>query len=90
MLKITTSKKYRTQFKKQTAQDQDLIDEVVFKLASGKILEQRFYDHQLKGKYSQYRECHAKPDLLLIYQINNDVLELYLMQVGSHSELFNK
>ena len=90
MLKITTSKKYRTQFKKQTAQDQDLIDEVVFKLASGEILEQKFYDHQLKGKYSQYRECNVKPDLLLIYQINNDVLELYLMQVGSHSELFNK
>ena len=42
MLKITTSKKYRTQFKKQTAQDQDLIDEVVFKLASGEILEQKF------------------------------------------------
>lgn len=90
MLKITTSKKYRTQFKKQTAQDQDLIDEVVFKLASGEILEQKFYDHQLKGKYSRYRECHVKPNLLLIYQINNDVLELYLMQVGSHSELFNK
>ena len=90
MLKITTSKKYRTQFKKQTAQDQDLIDEVVFKLASGEILEQKFYDHRLKGKYSQYRECHVKPNLLLIYQINNDVLELYLMQVGSHSELFNK
>ena len=90
MLKITTSKKYRTQFKKQTTQDQDLIDEVVFKLASGEILDQKFYDHALKGKYSQYRECHVKPNLLLIYQINNDVLELYLMQVGSHSELFNK
>ena len=90
MLKITTSKKYRTQFKKQNAQDQDLIDEVVFKLASGEILDQKFYDHQLKGKYSRYRECHVKPNLLLIYQINNDVLELYLMQVGSHSELFNK
>ena len=90
MLKITTSKKYRTQFKKQTAQDQDLIDEVVFKLASGEILEQKFYDHQLKGKYSQYRECHVKPDLLLVYVIRDDVLELYLAATGRHSELFNK
>ena len=84
------SKKYRTQFKKQASQDQDLIDEVVFKIANGETLEQKLCDHALKGKYSQYRECHVKPDLLLIYQIIDDVLELYLMQVGSHSELFNK
>ncbi|QPH94800.1 type II toxin-antitoxin system YafQ family toxin [Campylobacter concisus] len=90
MLKITTSKKYRTQFKKQTPQDQDLIDEVVFKIANGETLEQKLCDHALKGKYSQYRECHIKPDLLLIYQIIDDVLELNLMQVGSHSELFSK
>jgi mRNA interferase YafQ len=90
MLKITTSKKYRTQFKKQTAQDQDLIDEVVFKIANGEILEQKLCDHALKGKYSQYRECHIKPDLLLVYAIKDDVLELYLAATGSHSELFNK
>lgn len=90
MLKITTSKKYRTQFKKQTAQDKDLIDEVVFKIANGEILEQKLCDHALKGKYSQYRECHIKPDLLLVYAIKDDVLELYLAATGSHSELFNK
>lgn len=90
MLKITTSKKYRTQFKKQTAQDQDLIDEVVFKIANSEILEQKLCDHALKGKYSQYRECHIKPDLLLVYAIKDDVLELYLAATGSHSELFNK
>ena len=90
MLKITTSKKYRTQFKQPTAQDQDLIDEVVFKIANGEILEQKLCDHALKGKYSQYRECHIKPDLLLVYAIKDDVLELYLAATGSHSELFNK
>lgn len=90
MLQIITSKKYRTQFKKQSAKNQDLIDEVVFQLANCQKLEQKFCDHALKGKYSQYRECHIKPDLLLIYKINKDVLELYLMQIGSHKELFKQ
>ncbi|WP_288644281.1 type II toxin-antitoxin system mRNA interferase toxin, RelE/StbE family, partial [uncultured Helicobacter sp.] len=40
------------------------------------------------GKYKDFKECHIKPDLLLVYRIIDDVLELYLAQVGSHSELF--
>ena len=39
MLQIITSKKYRTQFKKQNAKNQDLIDEVVFQLANCQKLE---------------------------------------------------
>lgn len=88
MYKIITSKRYKTQFKKQTTQNQDLIDEVVLKLANGKTLQKKYKDHQLKGKYKDFRECHIKPDLLLIYKIDNGILTLYLMQVGSHSELF--
>ncbi|EEF12609.1 addiction module toxin, RelE/StbE family [Campylobacter rectus RM3267] len=61
---------------------------MVFKLANGETLEEKFCDRALKGRYSQFRECHIKPDLLLMYRINDDVLELYLMQVGSHSDLF--
>ena len=44
MLQIITSKKYRTQFKKQSAKNQDLIDEVVFQLANCQKLEQKFCD----------------------------------------------
>ncbi|KEA46405.1 type II toxin-antitoxin system RelE/ParE family toxin [Campylobacter mucosalis] len=88
MYKIVTSKRYKIQFKKQSTQNQDLIDEVVFKLANGETLEQKHKDHQLKGKYKDFRECHIKPDLLLVYKIDNGVLALYLMQVGSHSDLF--
>ncbi|QCD45194.1 type II toxin-antitoxin system YafQ family toxin [Campylobacter mucosalis] len=88
MYKIVTSKRYKIQFKKQSTQNQDLIDEVVFKLANGETLEQKHKDHQLKGRYKDFRECHIKPDLLLVYKIDNGVLALYLMQVGSHSDLF--
>jgi len=44
-------------------------------------------DHSLSGNWSGYRDCHLKPDLLLIYQNNEDEI-LKLVRLGSHSELF--
>jgi mRNA interferase YafQ len=49
-------------------------------------LPDKFRDHQLKGKYAHYRECHIKPDLLLIYKLEGE--RLILVRTGSHSELF--
>ena len=44
-------------------------------------------DHALSGNWSGYRECHIKPDLLLIYR-KPDASTLRLARLGSHSELF--
>lgn len=44
-------------------------------------------DHALRGNWSGYRECHIKPDLLLIYR-KPDAATLRLARLGSHSELF--
>lgn len=44
-------------------------------------------DHELTGNWSGYRECHLKPDLLLIYR-KPDSETLRLARIGSHSELF--
>lgn len=88
MYKIITSKKYKTQFKKQNEKNQVLIDKVVFKLSNGEKLEKKYKNHKLKGKYKDYNECHILPDLLLIYQINNEILELYLLTISKHSKLF--
>ena len=44
-------------------------------------------DHALSGDWSGYRECHVKPDLLLIYR-KPDADTLRLARLGSHSELF--
>ena len=44
-------------------------------------------DHELMGNWSGYRECHLKPDLLLIYR-KPDSETLRLARIGSHSELF--
>lgn len=47
---------------------------------------ERYLDHPLSGKWKGYRDCHIRPDLLLIYQKSSSVL--LLVRLGSHSELF--
>jgi mRNA interferase YafQ len=56
-------------------------------LADDKPLPDKNRDHALGGEWHDYRECHLKPDLLLIYRKPDpDVLQL--VRLGSHSELF--
>ena len=50
-------------------------------------LDARYRDHSLEGEWKGYRECHIKPDLLLIYRRTEDN-SLILARLGSHSELF--
>ena len=69
-------------FKKNAFKD------VVSDLACGKKLDKSFKDHQLKGEMKSFRECHISPDILLIYQIDDEVLILTLVNIGSHSQLF--
>lgn len=58
------------------------------KLAAGEVLPPKNKDHYLTGIYEGYRECHIAPDWLLIYEIANDSLFLYLTRTGTHSDLF--
>jgi mRNA interferase YafQ len=66
--------------------DDDLVP-ILEALASDKLLEPRHHDHDLSGDWRGYRECHVKPDLLLIYK-KPDKEILQLARLGSHSELF--
>ncbi len=66
----------------------DLLFDVVDQLSDGKKLDPKFKDHKLSGNYEGKRECHIEPDFLLIYQINEKEIVLYLVRVGSHSDLF--
>jgi mRNA interferase YafQ len=56
-------------------------------LAEDKPLPQKNRDHALGGEWQDHRECHLKPDLLVIYRKPNTVV-LQLVRLGSHSELF--
>lgn len=65
-----------------------LLDDVIDKLSNGKKLDKKYKDHELTGDYKGFRECHIKPDWLLIYLIEDDILTLTLVNTGSHSDLF--
>ena len=64
-----------------------LISDIVGLLAEDKALPVKSRDHELSGEWRDHRECHLKPDLLLIYRKPaTEVLQL--VRMGSHSELF--
>ncbi|CAB1371249.1 toxin of the YafQ-DinJ toxin-antitoxin system (plasmid) [Denitratisoma oestradiolicum] len=65
----------------------DALKPVLMALVTDQLLDARYRDHDLSGAWGGYRECHIKPDLLLIYRkLDGDVLRL--ARLGSHSELF--
>jgi mRNA interferase YafQ len=66
----------------------NLIKEVIRKLADGEVLEPKYRDHSLSGDYFNCRECHITPDWLLVYEIYEEELILYLTRTGTHSDLF--
>lgn len=86
--------KYETGFKKdykrivKRGYDVSLLEEIVNQLANKIPLPKKYKDHSLSGNYVGFRECHITPDWLLIYQIDDDELILYLTRTGSHSDLF--
>lgn len=65
-----------------------LLSDVIKMLAKGEKLPHRYKDHALTGNYEGCRECHIQPDWLLIYEIFENDLILYLTRTGSHSDLF--
>ena len=73
---------------KKRGLDLKLIEDIVDKLQNGIPLEEKYRDHELKGKFKGFRECHIQPDWLLLYLIEADVLVLTLVDTGTHSDMF--
>ena len=65
-----------------------LLEQVIALLAEGQELPASYRDHALTGDYSGCRECHIAPDWLLVYEVLQDELLLYLTRTGTHSDLF--
>ncbi len=88
MLTIETSKKFDKDLKIliKNGFDLKLLYKVVENLAKEQPLEPKYKDHLLKGALKDFRECHIKADILLVYLVEDD--ELILLRLGSHSELF--
>ncbi len=87
-VKFTSAYKKSYKLMKKRGLDLSLLNEVVERLANGEKLAEKYHDHELSGEYTGFRECHIKPDWLLIYLLEDDVLTLTLVDTGSHSDLF--
>ena len=68
--------------------DLSFIGSVVDTLAAGAELPEKYKDHSLSGDYAGCQECHITPDWLLIYEVSDGELILYLTRTGTHSDLF--
>ncbi|MDR1705788.1 MAG: type II toxin-antitoxin system YafQ family toxin [Clostridiales bacterium] len=83
---------YSGQFKKdyklvkKRGNDVDELKRIFTELIKGNRLPPQNKDHALSGDYQGCRECHVKPDLLVIYQ--TDLTEITFIRVGTHSDLF--
>lgn len=87
---IVQTSRFKKDLKNIKKRDYDLslLGAVVDTLAAGEALPEKNKDHKLTGKYETCRECHIAPDWLLIYEISEGELILYLTRTGSHSDLF--
>lgn len=88
MLKLKYTKQFRKDIKKFEHQKNVMttLKQVIERLIEGKSLQEKYRDHFLGGNWVSFRECHIKPDVLLIYKVINN--ELFLERIGSHSDLF--
>lgn len=87
-LQVERSSQFKRDYKrlkKQGAELSKLLD-VIRTLVAEEVLDRRYLDHELKGKWRGYRECHLEPDWLLIYRIEEGTLRV--SRTGSHSDLF--
>lgn len=87
--KLFKSNQFKRSYKKlqlNDSEEQAFID-VAFKLLNAIELDVKYKDHTLTGNYAQYKECHIKPDLLLIYKLEAMVIQF--VDIGTHSELFD-
>jgi len=86
---------YTTRFKRDLKREhkgqhgkklEALLTTVVDMLKTDQALPQSYRDHALSGEWKDHRDCHIKPDLILIYR-KPDETAIELVRLGSHSEL---
>ncbi len=91
MYSLKPSTRYRKSIKKLLMSGSfkiDDLDRILNLLASNEPLEAKHQNHRLQGKYKDCFECHVKSDLLLIYKIDTENQILLVVDIGSHSDLF--
>ena len=90
MLTIRYQVTFKKDYKriKKRGYDIRLLEKVIALLAKGQPLPAQYRDHRLSGDYDGCRECHISPDWLLVYEVNEKELILYLTRTVTHSYIF--
>jgi mRNA interferase YafQ len=88
MKSIFQTAQFKKDVKRLKKQGKDLnkLGAVLRTLSESGLLEERYRDHGLSGKWSGSRDCHIEPDWILIYRTDAD--SVFLERSGSHSDLF--
>lgn len=92
MLTLAVTGQFRKDYKrlKKRGCDMSLLAEVIDALLAEEPLQERCRDHSLSGNYAGFRECHVRPDWLLIYSVDRGRLILTASRTGTHAELLDK
>jgi mRNA interferase YafQ len=89
MYTLEYSTQFKKDFKKITKRPiPDIIEvgNVISVLQKGQVLEKKYVDHTLSGNWDGFRDCHVKSDLVLIYRLHENTLQL--ARIGSHNDVF--
>lgn len=91
MRKIKRTTQFKRDYKREKrGQHKATLDDELFTIVQLLIIDAKLpelmHDHSLAGNLKDCRDCHIKPDLVLIYRKTNDNT-LELVRLGSHSEL---
>jgi mRNA interferase YafQ len=87
---IVRSTQFKKDFKKIRNDKQvvELFQNAVIILINGVSLPKEYKEHPLTGDKKGFTDIHLKPDLLILYKIDQEKNELHLVRIGSHSEIF--
>lgn len=88
MKKVTPTNQFKKDLRRY-ANKQKIVNDlmsIIKMLQAEETLPAKYSDHKLKGQYSSCRDCHIRPDAVLIYESNET--EIILVRFGSHAELY--
>lgn len=87
MYNIKATKQFKKDYKKLDNSAQKEVQEIIDKLKNNTPLPKHNKDHSLSGKLKGLRDCHVRPDLILIYSRDKKIKLIKLIRVGNHSNL---
>jgi len=74
MFDIFRTSSFKSDYKKLDTAEKEQLKALLLLLIHNKALDKKYKNHPLLGNHKGCMECHIKPDLLLIYKIQNDIL----------------